>query len=152
MIEVSDAIIAATAPQVRIAYVHEYRRRREAISGTAESTTGSTSYLMPRWDGGRDAFGRRYSPIWPKIAKLLLEHEWPIGKYIAAQFSDGLPSPNILLSISAQEKYRRSVPAAYLALEVQHNQDAHQFAAATIEIKLLFPDLADGVICSRCVS
>ena len=63
----------------------------------------------PRLDGGRDARGALYKPIWPKFAKFILDQKVNPAQFIKAQFENchGKPpaSPAMLISSKALARY-----------------------------------------------
>lgn len=92
---------------VRTLYVLNYRRQ-EAVKFGTPGMYGAKR--MPRWDGGADSSGRKFKPVWPRIAQHLQSIDGDPERYIAAQFMDlGLdtpPFPNMLASAAATKKYR----------------------------------------------
>ena len=63
---------------------------REVYMTVARQWLGKPDYgrePMPRWDGGTDKFGTRHKPIWPKIAKVLLQEAADPWMYMQAQFA-----------------------------------------------------------------
>jgi hypothetical protein len=58
-------------------------------------------------DGGRDEYGRNLSSLWPRLAKLLLEHGADPLLFMQAQIASGrMCAVNVLLSQRAIERYR----------------------------------------------
>jgi hypothetical protein len=56
--------------------------------------TGSTSLSSPeqnkksvRWDGGEDSFGCKFTPVWPRILKMIGSYDANPGIWVAAHFS-----------------------------------------------------------------
>jgi hypothetical protein len=42
---------------------------------------------VTRWDGGEDSFGCKFTSVWPRIVKSVLEYQADPGAWVAAQFS-----------------------------------------------------------------
>jgi hypothetical protein len=79
------------ANEIRTAYILAYRRHHLAHTGAP------TSYgrgPIPRWDGGEDASGRHYRPVWFDLARVALANEVAPHDLVEACFSawgDKLP-------------------------------------------------------------
>ncbi len=63
-------------------------------------STGSTSLNSPdqckktvRWDGGEDSFGCKFTPVWPRILKMMHSYDAEPGIWVAAHFS---PIANVI--------------------------------------------------------
>jgi hypothetical protein len=64
---------------------------------------------LPQYDGGTTRAGRNYKPLWPKLAKLILDKQLDVRDYVRATFrsweGQKHPAPNYLLSAAAMERY-----------------------------------------------
>lgn len=64
-----------------------------------------------KWDGGVDQHGVRHSPIWPKVARQVVELGAPPAEYMACQFQNTSPSrpplPNAIYGKAAAAKWAR---------------------------------------------
>lgn len=94
--------------QVREFWIAEHRayvRRTKSVLSDFQSSA--------RWDGGRTAGGVRCKPIWPKVAAVIANNGLDPRMFVAAQFqyrtSGPPPTPNIMLSQSALERYNAYV-------------------------------------------
>lgn len=68
-----------------MAYVrHSYIWRQ---SGATDLASREQSKTVPRWDGGQDAYGVKFSPVWPKIVRLIRAVDADPGIWVAAHFS-----------------------------------------------------------------
>jgi hypothetical protein len=142
---------------VREAYIAE-RRLRDEMRHDAPS-----NYLpATQWDGGRATrFDKTVyvKPIWPKIAKVVLDNHIDPVAYVRVQFaqksmSSPDPQPNHLLGPKALERYRRAYPEQAM---LQRTRDAfeHQKTALSVAVTN-FMDLGDmtdeqiftAVVCS----
>ena len=57
-------------------------------------STGTTNLSSPeqakknvRWDGGEDSFGCKFTPVWPRILKMITSYDAEPGIWVAAHFS-----------------------------------------------------------------
>jgi hypothetical protein len=95
------------ASEVRIAYINAYRNHYLVHKGVA---TRFGEKLIPRWDGGVGADGRKYSPIWYPIAQIVIKHQVTPEDLVHAAFSTWSdsepPWPNRLM---AEEVIRQAV-------------------------------------------
>lgn len=70
----------------------------------------STYVPGPRLDGGMDAHGRKFSPVWPKFAKFITDNKLNPEAFIKAQFANckGQPplSPTMLMGSAAVKRAR----------------------------------------------
>lgn len=64
---------------------------------------------IAKYDGGRDRYGRKHTPVWPKIAKLILDREMNLDNFIAATFrsweGQTHPAATYFLSEGAIQRY-----------------------------------------------
>lgn len=68
-----------------IAYIrHSYIWRQ---SGALELSSGAQTKRNPRWDGGQDAYGVKFTAVWPRIARMVRAFDADPGAWIAAHFS-----------------------------------------------------------------
>lgn len=68
-----------------MAYVrHSYIWRQ---SGSTDLESREQVKKVPRWDGGQDAYGVKFTPVWPKIARMIRAVDADPGIWIAAHFS-----------------------------------------------------------------
>jgi hypothetical protein len=79
-----------------------YWEERIRYEGQATGRFGKAGdHHAVRWDGGEDVYGRRYEPIWPKIAKRLIKDFISPERAIRAVFmtahGTSAPLPNVLL-------------------------------------------------------
>lgn len=90
------------ADQLRRLY---YRVRREHLlrSGCPEELLPPEGH--PAWDGGVDPYGKKYKPVWPKLAKFVLTNNLDPQKLVQAVFAKTVggdpPLPNMLMSDAA---------------------------------------------------
>jgi hypothetical protein len=106
-----EDILADTANVIREVYIEE-RRNLHA------SQTGMPSYYAPgkHWDGGEPKPhqpGKYTEPIWPKIAKFVLDFSVDPEKYVRTQFrlraaNAAILQPNMLTTQVAMAKYRQA--------------------------------------------
>lgn len=65
----------------------------------------------PAWDGGVSQFGRRYQPVWPKIAEFMLRNGAEPLAYLRAQFwhadPEKPPRASQLMSQDGLQRYER---------------------------------------------
>lgn len=75
--ELTDAQLAA---YIRYQYIKRYEN---------EWDWDSPAHNRPRihWDGGKDSFGVRHSPVWGRIATMVRQHRADPGIWVAAHFS-----------------------------------------------------------------
>lgn len=63
----------------------------------------------PRWDGGRDRYGKMRRSVWPKFAAFIIERGFEPMLYIQFHFdnatTDRVPLPDYLCSVTAAELY-----------------------------------------------
>jgi hypothetical protein len=97
---------------------------------------------IPRWDGGRDPYGRHWKSVWPKIAKHLITIQADPLDFIQAQFNgvspDSLPFPNTFWSEKATNRYR-----AYMENACETLQRALEFETQAIRAQAII--LRDGL-------
>lgn len=64
---------------------------------------------VPAWDGGTDAWGRTYRPVWPRLAELLEREQLDPDAFLAAQFVDRRqpPTPAQCAGPEALVRYRQ---------------------------------------------
>lgn len=68
-----------------VAYIrHAYIWRQ---SGATELESPSQTKRNPRWDGGQDAYGVKFTAVWPRIARMVRAVDADPGTWIAAHFS-----------------------------------------------------------------
>jgi hypothetical protein len=107
----AETIIDSLEDKVRACYIAVKRK----VSGNLEYGKQG----MERWDGGQDKNGRLHKPVWPKLAKHIVNLGADPAQYIQAQFNnarkDRLPLPNQLMSpraVSCWERHTRDAPKA----------------------------------------
>lgn len=98
-----------TPESVRAAYIEERERFESRLSRGAVKPYRSS----PRWDGGRDKYGRRYKPVWPAVAqKLTAAGIKDPREYLRWVFSHSkasqAPYPNMVASPALIERFRDS--------------------------------------------
>ena len=68
-----------------MAYVrHAYIWRS---TGAVNKSSREQTKLNPRWDGGQDAYGVKFTAVWPRIARLIRALDADPGIWVAAHFS-----------------------------------------------------------------
>ena len=97
------------ADQIRELYTKAYRLFRE-LRGV-KCTYGDR--VIPQWDGGVDAYGRRHKAIWPKIADVSCRgnvdpHEL-VRSVFARHTGVNPPTPNMMLSAAVIEEARTAM-------------------------------------------
>lgn len=55
--------------------------------GTTDLESPEQSRHVTRWDGGEDSFGCKFTPVWPRIAKMVAASNADPGAWVAAHFS-----------------------------------------------------------------
>jgi len=85
---------------------------RDTFCAMVREFTGDDSYgvkAMPAWDGGKDRWGKNHKPVWPKIAKHIVQIQANPIDYLKAQFNYASPgrqpAPNTLTHDNAVKKY-----------------------------------------------
>ena len=90
--------------RIREIYVRERRLFEQRISGRP-----SHFHSGPQWDGGRGKSGRTYKPVWPRIARFLLEHRFDPEVFVRRQFQlhsgEYVIKPNQLYGEVALDRY-----------------------------------------------
>ena len=88
---------------------------------------------IPRWDGTNgdtDKFGKRYKPVWPKIANAVLQCGADPVSYIKAQFRGAIPTkpplPNTFYNEKAVAKWEDYRIVAKRELEAKISSDLNQ--------------------------
>lgn len=72
-------------PNQLMAYVrHAYIWR---LSGNTRLDSPEQTKRLVRWDGGEDSFGCKFTPVWPRITKLIMSSGADPGTWVAAHFS-----------------------------------------------------------------
>lgn len=112
---------------------------REAYCLSRRELTQDDSYgtsPIPKWDGGTNSFGTRHSPVWPKIAAVILEHQADPLRYVRAQFYSCFrsqpPRPNQLYGEEALENWKQFELNARTALEIRIKSDYNQLQVHTL--------------------
>jgi hypothetical protein len=55
--------------------------------GTTQLDKPEQTKRVPRWDGGEDSFGCKFTPVWPRIVKMITACDADPGAWVAAHFS-----------------------------------------------------------------
>jgi hypothetical protein len=81
-------------------------------------STGSTNLTSPeqahknvRWDGGEDSFGCKFTPVWPRILKMITSYNAEPGIWVAAHFS---PLANVMSSDASGSFEIREISPTHL--------------------------------------
>ena len=112
---------------------------------------------MPQWDGGETPQGRRAKPIWPKIAEKILQCSADPVDFIRAQFEGANwsrpPSPNVLLTEAAVDKWRAYKEASGEKLKRLIESDVNQVSLhvlpLTVTLKWPYKKALEHVLCQR---
>lgn len=86
----NDALLSpdwhkALSEKQLMAYVrHSYIWRQ---SGSTDLAGREQTKQIPKWDGGQDAYGVKFTPVWPKIVRMIRAVDADPGIWIAAHFS-----------------------------------------------------------------
>lgn len=127
--------------RVRAAYV---RTRRRFIQSLKQNESNYGEMEMPRWDGGYASDGRHYKPIWPKIAAKLEQRGCTnIERFVAVQFDGDAPTPNMLLSDDAWEKYLQLDSVVEARIRKQFSVETDVFRSRFLEVGEWYPQLSD---------
>lgn len=101
------------ARAARALYVFHRRDRETRLSGVPSLIGGVP---IPTWDGGIDRSGRRFTPVWPRVAELVRARQYLLPIYVEAYFeatrAEAPPTPNELLSARAEDCYRKYLARA----------------------------------------
>lgn len=118
---------------------------RELYMACAREVTGSPTYgtrEIPRWDGGEDRFGTQHQPVWPRIARFMLQHRVHPLYFIRAQFwstkpGRRMPMPNQFYNDQALENYHRFLatrtPEALRAIAESEKRAVYGVATPFVE-------------------
>jgi hypothetical protein len=83
----------ALTPNQLMAYVrHAYIWR---LSGNTQLDSPEQTKRLVRWDGGEDSFGCKFTPVWPRITKMIISAGADPGVWVAAHFSPVAIKKNI---------------------------------------------------------
>jgi hypothetical protein len=115
--------------------------------------TGNTSMRSPdqsqkniRWDGGEDSFGCKFTPVWPRILKLISSYAAHPGVWVSAHFSPIANSvhgsaagsfelremaPNNLCSKTSEKLYND-----YIAFFPQFLQSQYEMAGRSVGLRI----------------
>lgn len=124
---VSELKDSPLSERVRTAWIEEVRRYHLRTTGRVSSYVPG-----PRLDGGRDAHGRRFTAVWPKLAEFIIKHGVdPVG-FVKAQFKADRPplNPSMLLNTAAIERYRKFSDNKEFEREVMLSKEVQTRAAA----------------------
>ena len=122
----ANLVISAVELETRLGqqilelWIQAVRLHQRAVKGQNSQYCSS-----PRWDGGRDAAGRRSQPIWPKIAKFVLSHHLDPVQFVRSQFHGRLsnaPTPNMCLTPSAVQRYKEYSDKIFTRLTFEFQQ------------------------------
>jgi hypothetical protein len=93
--------------RLRDAYLREFNRV-SYFQGRPPLHAGAH---LPRLDGGRSAYGRRYQPVWDRVAAFLQQHGCDDAEGFMASVFRGkrLPQPHDLYSEQSWLDYHRSL-------------------------------------------
>jgi hypothetical protein len=104
---------------IRAWYVMAYRVWRSRLTGRP-SYYGSKP--IARWDGGTDSEGRVWrQPVWPRLARYCLEHQFQPERLITLYFEQcgphATPIPTHLTTPQLRQRYSAQLPAKIEELE-----------------------------------
>lgn len=146
---IGDAVAAAEptltldelSALVRSLYCAAYRNM-----SPASADYGSTR--IPRWDGGTDdADGRTYQPVWPKVARFILDHGLDPAAYIHVQFMHrrGLrpPAPTTLYSAAALARYEAQRELEVPNILVDWDRQKRSLDMRVAELRRNYPQAED---------
>ena len=102
--DAQDNYLKSVTNKVRSTWITEKQRY------LSQHSTKIVNYKPgPALDGGTDCYGRKYQPIWPKLAQFVISNKLDPAKFVKAQFESckGKPpvSPNVLMSQLAITRY-----------------------------------------------
>lgn len=125
-----------------------------AVRAYEQARTHKPCYYnsSPRWDGGSDAYGRKYAPIWPKIAQIVIDEKLIPHVFIAVQFikcKHDAPVPTILLSNSALSKYHKA--EFDFPKETRYHLELQNIAAKQAIDNQLRIGVDENIACSKVV-
>jgi len=132
------------SPPQLLAYIrHSYIWRQTGSTGL-DSEQQNTK--RARWDGGSDSFGCKFTAVWPRIAKQIVEFNADPGVWVAAHFSPiaikkyirGMESFEVH-DVSPQQlcgKLSARIYHEYIEYLPQALQLAYETAGRTINLRL----------------
>jgi|688.fasta_scaffold213822_2 hypothetical protein len=114
---------------------------------------GSTSFdssaqfkHVNRWDGGTDAFGCKFTPVWPRIAKMITTVGADPGIWVASHFSTVAQKKQTTTNASFEVrdvapsqlcgKNSQNIYEAYCAITPQIIQQEYETAGRSINLRL----------------
>jgi hypothetical protein len=108
------------ADRLRRTWIDEVRRYYQRTTGQVSNYSPG-----PSLDGGRNAHGQVFKPLWPKLAQFVKSNKANPENFIKAQFVAGRRpvSPSVLLSNQALSRYRQSVDNKDLEAEIKLVKD-----------------------------
>lgn len=145
------------------AYVrHAYVWRQD---GAVRIDSALQQKRVTRWDGGEDSFGCKFTAVWPRIVKTILNNDAHPGVWVAAHFSHIALAKRIngkasfdARDISPSEMCGResyAIYADYCAQMPKLLREEYQVAGRTINLRLrslerLNLEKADQYLCVIC--
>jgi hypothetical protein len=114
--------LAELGKTLRELWIEEKRKYAQSQGGN------QTKYKPgPRLDGGCDSVGRSFKPIWPRLAKFVLDYKLDPVAFVRSQFESckGRPpvSPQMLTSSMALQRYRHYTANNVNIVELQLARD-----------------------------
>lgn len=101
---------------------------------------------VKRWDGGTDAFGCNFTPVWPRIAKMIKAAEADPGLWVAAHFSPVSQKKHTTTNSSFEVrdvaptqlcgKNSQNIYDTYCAIAPQVIQQEYETAGRSINLRL----------------
>lgn len=100
---------------------------------------------IPTWDGGTDRWGAHFKPIWPDIARFVLQNKIDPAIYLHVQFAETVgrpsPKPSSLMSKDALLRYQQYLQRAGDVLRQDYERSAHH-----VQRRLLQLETARGTV------
>ena len=94
---------------------------------------------IPQWDGGVDDFGKQCRPVWPRLARRIVELGVDPQSYIAAQFwaASGrrTPMPNQMYNDAAVKNYEQFVTNREGELTRQYEIELRSIRVAMVSVR-----------------
>jgi hypothetical protein len=121
--------LAALAEKIRVVYWQLLGEAELRVTGQVGATRPRK---VARWDGGQDASGRRYKPIWPRLADYFIQNGVSPEDAIRAVFDRYVggppPAPNQVMvpDVVSLVEERKAKRAEHIRYSVESERTAFQ--------------------------
>lgn len=114
-----------------MAYIrHSYVWRQ---TGSTDRDSKEQTKTNPRWDGGQDAYGVKFTAVWPRIARMVRAVDADPGLWVAAHFSPSGYSKFITQAGSFEVPDVAPSNLCSKVSELVYNEYCSNFAKTTID-------------------